>query len=165
MAQKNGEQRGRGRRWWGIAALCAALGAIGLGSFARAEAFGHGRWGGHHATTEAELQTMMERRMEHLLDMVDADDEQRAQVEGIVARSAPEWFKVKQEGRALRQEIKDALLKEPVDRARIEAAKQKLDALATRAMDSGIDGLADIAEILTPEQRKQVADKLARFHH
>ncbi|MFT3926253.1 MAG: periplasmic heavy metal sensor [Myxococcales bacterium] len=135
--------------------------AAGIGVVSRVQA---GPWHGHRAQSAAEVQVFMERRAEHLLDAVDADDAQREQVEAILAKNAPQMFALMQEGRALRQELKAALLAERVDRTQIALGKQKLDALAQRMANLGVDGLASVAEVLTPAQRKQIADKLTHFH-
>jgi Spy/CpxP family protein refolding chaperone len=154
------------RKWFkrlGIGAALALLTAVGVGSLARANGGCHGPWGGH-AESAADMQEMMERRAGFLLDSVDADDTQRAEVDAIVARAAPQLFALSKEGRALRQEMKEALLAEPLDQARLATAKQKLDQLASRMADTGFDSLVQVADVLTPEQRQQVADKLSRFH-
>jgi len=153
--------------WWtskayyavaGIALLVA--GAVGVVSRAHA-----GPFGGRHAQSAEEMQVFMEGRIDRMLDLVDADDAQRDKVDAIIAVNAPKMFALAQEGRALRQELKSALLAEKLDRARIEAGKQKLDALAERMANLGVDGLASVAEVLTPAQRKQVAERFQAMHH
>jgi Spy/CpxP family protein refolding chaperone len=153
-----------GKSWrkklWMVGAMAALLVGLGFVSFARA----HGPWH-HHARTPEEMHARMERHMEHLLDEVDANDAQRAKVEAIVDSTAPKMFALAQEGHTLHQQIKQALLAEQVDRARIEDAKQKLDGLAERMAATALDGLTSVSEVLTPAQRQEVADKLARFRH
>jgi Spy/CpxP family protein refolding chaperone len=149
----------RSKWMWVAGAVSAALLGLGLMSRVHAGPFRH------HARTAAELQELMENGFAHLLDVVDADDAQHAEVDALIARQAPQAFALMQEGRALRQELKAALLAEQIDRAQVEVTKQKLDALARRAASFAVDGLASVAETLTPAQRAQVADKLARMHH
>jgi Spy/CpxP family protein refolding chaperone len=155
------DQSGRAawrKQLWIVGALTGLLAAVGFISFARA----HGPWG--HARSPEEMQERMERHVEHLLDEVDASDAQRTQVDAIVDETAPKMYALSQEGRALREQIKQALLAQQVDKARIAAAHQELDGLATRLTDTALSGLTRVAEVLTPAQRKQVADKLAQFH-
>jgi Spy/CpxP family protein refolding chaperone len=159
MADTREQGRSGKRYWlWGFALL--ALAAVGVGSRVHA-----GPFHGHRAQSAAEMQAFMDGKFEHLLDMVDADDAQRAQVEAIVAAHAPKMFALAQEGRALRQELKTALLADSLDRPRIEASKQELDQLAERMANLGVDGLASVAEVLTPAQRKLVAERLQHMHH
>jgi Spy/CpxP family protein refolding chaperone len=108
---------------------------------------------------------MFERRLEHMLDEVDADDDQREKVEAIFQRTAPQMTALGKQVHALRDELKQALLAQSVDRARIDAAKQKLQSLTGQLADAALTGLTDAAEILTPAQRAQIAEKIARFHH
>lgn len=138
---------------------------VGVLGYARANAggpFGHHR---HHApATAAELEERMDDKVEHLLDAVSATKEQRAQTDAIVKQLAPRLFTLMDEGRALRGELKTQLLAEKLDKTRIAESQQKLSALADQAVDASMDGLSAIAEVLTPQQRRLVADKLAKFH-
>jgi Spy/CpxP family protein refolding chaperone len=149
----------RSKLWWIVGGAAAVV--LGLGVMSRVHA-GPFR---HHARTQAELEVFMQNASDHLLDAVDADEAQRARIDGLISQRAPETFALLQEGRALRQELKAALLSEQIDPARVEAAKQKLDVWAQRSASFAVDGFAGVAGVLTPAQRAQVADKLARMHH
>jgi protein CpxP len=122
-------------------------------------------WGHHHphASSPAELADHLEDGLDHLLDRVDATDQQRARASAIAERRAPELFAVMTEGRAVRQELKLALLAEQLDHAKLDAARARLNELATKASTIGLDSVYELAQVLTPAQRKQVADKLSRF--
>ena len=134
--------------------------AVGLVALPRAMA-----WGRHHARAQnaQELNDHLDHGLDHLLDKVDATDAQREQASAITARHAPELFAIMSEGRATRQELKQVLLADTIDKGRLDAAHQKLDALAKRATDVGLASVAELSELLTPAQRKQIADRLARF--
>lgn len=124
-------------------------------------------WGHHHprASSPAELADHLEDGLDHLLDRVDATDEQRAQASAIAERRAPELFAVITEGRAVRKELKQALLAEQLDPNKLAAARTRLNELASKASTIGLDSVFELSSVLTPAQRKQVADKLARFDH
>lgn len=124
----------------------------------------HGRHG-HHARSAEDVQEHMERKAEFVLDRLDASDAQRKQVDAIIAKTAPQMFALKQEAQALRKEIKESLAAPTIDKARIDKARVELDALANRATELGMDTLVAVAEVLTPEQRKKVAEHLSRFEH
>lgn len=134
--------------------------AVGLVALPRAMA-----WGRHHHRPQnaQELNDHLDHGLEHLLDKIDATDAQRERASAITAQRAPELFAIMSEGRATRQELKQVLLADTLDRARLEAAHQKLNALAARATDVGLSSVAELSEVLTPAQRKQIADRLARF--
>jgi len=124
-------------------------------------------WGHHHAkaTSPAELTEHLESGLARLLDKVDATDAQRAAADAIAQRRAPELFAVITEGRAVRQQLKQVLLAEQLDKTKLEQARTKLDALASKASNIGLDSVFELSEVLTPAQRKQVADHLSRFDH
>jgi Spy/CpxP family protein refolding chaperone len=146
------------RRWWIVRGLIGLIVALGSVSFA----YAHGPW--HRGAQSAdEMHARLERHVDRLLDEVDANDAQREQVEGIVDAAAPQMFVLAKEGRALREQVKHALLSNPVDRERLAETKQKLDDLAGRLSGAVLDNLASVAEVLTPQQRRLIADKLARF--
>jgi Spy/CpxP family protein refolding chaperone len=124
-------------------------------------------WGHHHprASSPEELADHLEDGLDHLLDRVDATDDQRTKANAIAERRAPALFAVITEGRAVRQELKQALLAEQLDPTKLAAARTRLNELATKASTIGLDSVFELSQLLTPEQRKQVADKLSRFDH
>lgn len=153
------------RGWLWLVIVPAALGA-GLFTLSRAYASpffgGHGR---HRApVSAAEVEQHFDDKIEHLLDAVDATDAQRAQAELVGKRLAPQIFTLMDEGRALRGELKTALLAEQLDKGQISGIEGKLTLLADKLVDTGMDGLVSVADLLTPAQRRLVADKLARMH-
>ena len=143
------------------------MAAAGLFLAPRAMAFGpfhHGGCGAHAKTPEA-MSEHLGRRMEFVLDRIDATDAQRARVRAILEQASPELFALATEGRALREELRLALSAKTIDDARIAQAQHDLDALANRATDIGLGTLTSVAKVLTPEQRAEVAEHLARFRH
>jgi Spy/CpxP family protein refolding chaperone len=161
-----GRQAMKTSRRWLYWALPAVL-AVGLITFGRAYASGpfcRGFHGHHGASSSAEVAEHLEHKVEYVLDAVDANDAQRKQADALVQKLAPEMFKLMGDGHALRAELKSALLAEKLDKARIEVLRTRLDTLADRLVDTGMDGVVSLAEILTPAQRQKVADRLARMH-
>jgi len=122
-------------------------------------------WGRHHARPSSpdELSEHMEHGLEHLLDKVDATDAQQAQAAALADRRAPELFALMAEGRKLKQQAKQVLLAEQLDKAKLAELRGKLDAVYARTADATLGGFFELAELLTPAQRKQVAERLARF--
>jgi Spy/CpxP family protein refolding chaperone len=159
-------KRSRVRRFFAFAAV-PALAGLGLLFAGRVYAFGpfHGGCRHHGAESAEEVRDHLDRRVEHVLDEVDASEAQRAQVDALLDAAAPQLFALMAEGRSLRGEVKQALLADEVDHARIQKAQAALDGLAQRASKLGLGTLAQVADVLTPAQRREVADKLARFHH
>ena len=154
------------RRWVWLLLIPAVLG-VGAFGYARANASGpfcHG-FRGHHAPPASAdaVAEHLDGKLEYLFDEVDATEAQRAQISAQAKKLAPEIFVLMSEGRALRGQLKTALLAEKLDQARIDALRGELDALTDKVLDTGLSGLVGVSEVLTPAQRKQIADKLARF--
>jgi len=147
--------------WAGLPALAA----FGLMFASRAQAFGPWRHHGHMAAhSPAQVREHLGKRVDWLLDEVDASDAQRDKVDAILDKAAPQFYALMTEGRTVRTSIKNALLADKLERAKVEQARADLDALANRATDLGIGTLTDVAEVLTPAQRKQVSGFLADMH-
>ncbi len=139
--------------------------AAGIFFVPRALAFGPWHGHGHHARSPEDVKEHMVRRADFILDKLDASDQQREKVEAIIDKAAPEFFKLKQAGSQVRKQIQQSLAAPTLDKVQLEKARGELDSLADRATDLGMDTLVAVAEVLTPQQRKQVADHLARFDH
>lgn len=75
---------------------------------------------------------------------------------GPEAKAAREALK--EEMKAKRQRIADALAAEPFDRARLEAELLDMEKTASAMMSRGHNRIAEIATELTPEQRRQWAE-------
>lgn len=154
---------GRGRRWGRRLGVLAVL-AIGL--FALPRAFG---WGGGHcdrdaAWTAEEVREKMSFVSDRALDHVDATDEQYAAIEEILDRAAPELVGLREEGRDLRERLRVAIVEHPEDRAALEALRQEGLALADRASKAALEHAASAAATLTPEQRAELAERMAEHH-
>lgn len=152
------------RRWlYGALFGLLALAGIGLGRAYASGPFFHG-FRRHHAASSTELAEHLAHKAEYLLDAVDASAAQRKQADALVQRLSPEMFRVLNDARAVRGELKDALLAEQLDKARIEELRGRLDVLADRLVDTSVDALSGLSEILTPAQRSQVKQRLERMH-
>jgi Spy/CpxP family protein refolding chaperone len=158
----------RARTWIWFLLIPALLG-VGIFGLARANASGPFCRGfrGHHAAPASaqEVQEHLDDKLDYLFDEIDATPAQRKQISAQAQKLAPEIFALMNEGRELRGQLKAALLADKLDQAHIDELRGKLDLLTDRVFDTGLDGLVGVSQVLTPAQRKQVADKLARFHH
>lgn len=70
----------------------------------------------------------------------------------------PEFKQERENMRALRLNVADALAAEPFDPAALDAALATLEQSAGKLLHHAQEGLAQIAAELTPEQRKQWAE-------
>lgn len=150
---------GRRRRW----RLFAFLGVLALGALTlpRAFAHGHGGWscGAHREITAEQAREHMGRMAEHALDEVDASDAQRAGVDAALDRAAPELVAFKGEADDLREAARDAVAADRLDRAELDGLRQDALELADRASLRAMDLFLEVANVLTPDQRRQLRER------
>ncbi|WP_374512791.1 Spy/CpxP family protein refolding chaperone [Niveibacterium sp.] len=150
--------------------LAAFLGGFARGGGVRATAAGHGLADGLHGHAPSTQQSPDEvnRHIEHMLKHfyaeIDATDTQRARIEPLVKQAATELMPLHDRFHASHADALKLLAEAP-DRAALE----RFRAGQMQAMDQASRRLtqliADVSDILTPAQRKQLADHVAEYHH
>lgn len=135
--------------------------------------FAHGhdgaRWGGrcmhrwHGAMTPEAMKERMAAGVDRALSRVNATDEQRLRVKTIVNEGMADMVRMRETHVANREAMLLSLAGETVDRDRLEAARRSEIELAEKASVRMSRMLADAAEVLTPEQRRSLADVLRRM--
>src|SRR5262245_59907598 len=141
-------------RSWKNIGLPAALGSALLLGVAC-----HGPRHGFGNMTEAQVAERMTDIAEFGLDAVDADDQQVERVNGVLQGAAPDVVRFRTEHKALAAELRAELAKDSVDRARVEVLRKRALDLFDRASQKGSETLVAVAEVLTPEQRKELTYK------
>ncbi len=140
----------RHRRWWiaGGIALAVIVAAC-IVSFAF-HGHGHG------------IERFAEKRIDRMLDRVDASDDQRAEIAGIVQEAVADMKELRGLVRETRQTLITTLAEANVDRRALEELRRQR--LKTMDQVSGrlLIALADVAEVLTPEQRRMLAEHMQR---
>lgn len=101
---------------------------------------------------------MMGGMMYRLLDRVNATPEQRTQIQQIMTRLRSEMQAEFDAGRSQRDEAMALFAQPTIDAAAAEALRQKMQARHDAASKRMLAGMLEIAKVLTPEQRKQMAD-------
>jgi Spy/CpxP family protein refolding chaperone len=165
MSHDFNERKSRWRRIT-LAALIGSLTA-GIGATAFAHGGPSGGFGprGWHMGPAGQMDPeAMKRRIDAsvrwMLADINATEAQRTQIAGIVEATTKEMAPLREKHREARRAVMELLAKPSVDRAAIEAIRaqeiQSADAMSRRFVQS----LADVAEVLTPEQRAQLAEKM-----
>jgi len=143
-------------RLFGGAVLVAVLGSVALSAWAQ------GGYGGHHGGPGMMGAPMQGRMVERMLDSVNATTEQRAQIKQITERAAAERKAQFESGRALREQGRELFTQPVVDANAAEALRQQMMQQHDQASKRMLQTMLEVSRVLTPEQRKQLADRMAQ---
>jgi len=105
---------------------------------------------------------MFEGMLVRMLDRVNATPEQRTQIQQIMHNQASEMRAQHEAGRALRQQAMTLFAQPTVDANAVEALRQKQLAMHDAASKRMTTAMLEISRVLTPEQRKQMADYMGQ---
>lgn len=106
------------------------------------------------------MEGMMGGRAEHMLDLVDATDAQRAQIKTIMDAARTELKTQHDALRSLHEQGMTLFTATNVDAAAIEATRVKGSALHEQISKRMSQAMIDVARVLTPEQRAKLAAKM-----
>jgi Spy/CpxP family protein refolding chaperone len=106
----------------------------------------------------------MGRMLDHMLDSVNATEQQRTQVKDIMKAAAADLKAQRQANRGLRQQMMQAFTQPTVDANTVEALRQKQLAAHDQMSKRMTQAMLDVSRVLTPEQRKALADKMSKRH-
>ncbi len=158
------------RRFFRQAAIATVITglAAGLGVKAFAEGGGHWRWqrGGFMgaALDPAMLDERLDRMLKHLYVEIDATDAQKQHLAPIVKAAARDLVPLRARMLDARRQAIALLSQESIDRAAIEALRADQLQLAEQASKRFTQAVADVADVLTLDQRKQLAERIGRWH-
>jgi len=93
---------------------------------------------------------------------IDATDEQKQRLEPIVKQAVKDLLPVREKARAARAQALALLTGDTIDRGAIEALRAEQIQLAEQASKRLSQALADVAEVLTPAQRKDLAARIEK---
>ncbi|MCM2252032.1 MAG: periplasmic heavy metal sensor [Ramlibacter sp.] len=141
------------RRWLaGLAAACG-LGLVGT------QVQAHG-WRRRHGLDPEEMSRRLDRRIGRLVQDVGGTPEQQARLVAIATAALADLRPLRDQRRQARRDGLDLLAQPVIDRRALEqlrvAQMQAADARSRRT----VQAMADAAEVLTPEQRLKVAQRM-----
>lgn len=144
-----------------IAGLAASLGA----GFAHAHG-GPGGWGGSHRGWDSSdpqaMQRHAEARVKRMLSGIDATEAQQKKVAEIMAAAMTDLRPLREQARDARREAMAILSKPQIDRGALEALRAKQAQVVDQISRRMTQSLADAAEVLTPEQRAKLAERMEK---
>jgi Spy/CpxP family protein refolding chaperone len=173
--QAGGTPLWRRRSIWlggGIVAGLAALAALAPRAWALHGWSGHGgSWAHRRGGFGAHLLKDPEGAKRHAgmavewaLRGVDASEGQKAEARRITDRLVDGLGPLAAKHREHREAIHGMLAGSEVDRAALEQLRRQELTLADQASKLAVDAFADLAEVLTPQQRQELVGFARRFH-
>ena len=156
------DETSTGRRlFFRRAAIATLIGGLAAGAGFKAWAHGgHGGWHGGEGFSEERI----ERMVKHFGVEVDATPEQKAKLTEIATAAAKELQPLREKAREARKQAMALLAAPAVDREALERLRSEQMQAADAASKRLTQALADVAEVLTPEQRKQLAERMQKRH-
>lgn len=150
------------RRFFRLAALSTAFAGLAGAGFG---ALAHGRRGGRGPIDPAQMEERLDRMLKHVYVEIDATPEQQQKIDPLVKQAAEELRPLRAKVREARREGLRLFSADSIDRGAIERLRLEQMASADAASKRFTQALADVAEVLTPEQRKTLAARFARHGH
>jgi len=145
----------------------AIIGAI-VAAVAITAGFGYGRQAMRHGPPGMHPGMMRDRAefmVDRALKKVDASEEQRAQIEAILEASFEEGMAMRGDHETMHVEIQSILTADTVDRSRLEALRAEKLEQAEKMSKLLTKTIGDVADVLTPEQRRELAEYAeSRWH-
>jgi Spy/CpxP family protein refolding chaperone len=162
------------RFWLAAAAIVAALTllaavaprASAYRAFVGGHGFGHSRhgFGAGVMKDPAAAKEHAGMAVEWVLRGVDATEEQKQQARRITDRLIDELSPSIEKHRGFREAMARELVKPEIDREALEKLRQEELALADAASKRLVAAIADLGDVLTPEQRAELVAFAHRFH-
>ncbi len=158
--------------------IAIAMGAgFGIQAFATSKTYEHlklyagfssGWHGGDHERfddwSDAEIEARIERMVKHVAIEIDATREQQERITALATAVAKDLKPVHDRLRATEKELHDLLLADTIDRAALEQLRAEFLADAEWISENLVSALADVAEVLSPEQRNVLDERINQFH-
>ena len=102
------------------------------------------------------------RRIEKILDRVNATPAQRAQIRAAWDGLRPQIKGLRQQHHAVRKQMLAALTSPTINTSEVERLRQQATGLHDKMSALVTQGMVATAQVLTPEQRKQAQEELAK---
>lgn len=150
----------RGLRWLAAGMVLAVSATVALSAWAGRGPGGHHGHGMGGPGLFMGSPEHMNRRIDHLLDGVNATDAQRTQIKQIVAAAAQDLKGQREAGRSLREQSLQLFTAPTVDAAAAESLRQQMLAQHDQASRRMLQAMLEVSAVLTPEQRAQLGEKM-----
>jgi protein CpxP len=112
----------------------------------------------------ADMSSHVDHMLKHLYVEIDATAAQKAQIDPLVKQAVSDLLPLHSQLHASHTRVMQALAQTPVDRTALESARAEHLQLADQASKRFVQLIADVGDVLTPTQRKTLADHLEHMH-
>jgi len=125
----------------------------------------HGGMRGHWSgpLEPAQIEDRADRMVRHLAIELDANSEQQDKLRGIVRGMLKDVIPAREKAYAARQQARELMTQTSIDRAAMEKLRVEQIALADNVSKRVVQALGEAAEVLSPEQRRKLNDRLPPF--
>jgi periplasmic protein CpxP/Spy len=155
-----------GRPLFGRLTVAVIVAAATLIGSVAALASGTGRCGHHGMNgmhSAADVSTHVDHMLKHLYVEIDATDAQQAQITPLVKQAVSDLLPLHAQLQAAHAQAIQGLTAATVDRSALEASRVVHLQLADQASKRLVQLIADVGDVLTPEQRNAFAAHVKRM--
>ena len=146
-------------RWMMVSVLVIAAAAVAVSAEAQERPSGMGG-GGHGMMMFGGPPEHMGRRIDHMLDGLNATDAQRTQIKQIAMAAVADLRAQREVGKGLREKSLQIFAAPNVDAAAAELVRAQMQAQHDQGSRRTLQALLDVSKVLTPEQRAKLGERL-----
>jgi Spy/CpxP family protein refolding chaperone len=150
-----------------LVVVAGLTGAAITSAFSRGPGFGQGFGPGHWhggmmggSFDPAQAEDRADRMVRHLAIELDATDTQQDKLRAVVKAAVKDLIPLREKAQSARLKARELLTQPTIDRAEIEKFRTEQVALADTFTKRVSQAIGDAAEILTPDQRRKLSDRL-----
>ena len=114
--------------------------------------------------SDTEVNAKLTRAMKHVAIEIDATQQQQDQIVALISGAFKEVRPFRDSLKATVEEMRELLLSSEIDRGTMERLRAERVAESDRISKTLIATLADVADVLTPAQRKLLGERIMERH-